>query len=1256
MKKMGKTLSALLALSLMAQGGLAARAENTELFSEDFERSGFVTNEADGTSDWYSSLGYGFSEDTSIVHDGEKSLSLSDAMTIIKYRGSKSVGNYVYEFWFYDDGNVGTGMVDLTGTTADGTVKSEQILFGPKQGAWGTRYILGPYQATDFDRTVGWHHVVLDTTTNGKLTAYVDGKAQSMVQNKSVSVYNVTGIEFMNKWYAGKGYKFNIDSMKAYNSYDEVPLYRKTVMESIKFDSGIDAEGADDIVLSDGDLNISFSTDMSAAEETNFKLLKRVSSSNNDAEYEDASFTLNAADSRSVSLSIDELEADTTYRLAFSGLKTAEGKKIADDFITFTTYDDLTWNREGLKGLVFEDGFENTEFGDNWTASEGITLSSARVHDGSQAMVLNNFSNSGANIQYTGEQKMGNYAYSFWFYDPYQGADFASKGSSGCSLADLTGTNADGSSITQKAMFGVKHDAYYGNYIMANTQTSGISRTQGWHYVVMDASTAGKLTVYVDGVASPAKGIHNPVTGFRIFSGWNKAAVNFVYDNFRVFKTYENVPVYKTNIIDAVKFDDGRNADGAADIIKIDKNINVTFKKAMNVIGEDNIELLSRDISSETDSDFAAAGFSIVSSDENGFTVSVDDMQPSKEYRLRFKNFTAADGTLMADDFISFKTAENIDLAQSVVEKIAFDNGVRIPSVGIPETFGDLIVHFSEKMNPDTINSDTVVITKADGTVINYLANMSDNAYTVNSASLGLEPESTYTVKITQGAKTETGNYAMQDEEFSFTTSKDLAHQDPIFAEDFEGDVTLTQNNTKTVTDNVHGGEKAIGIGRGGYVKYDTSACPNAVYEAWLYDTGDGSDNIVLHINGTDASGNAKTRQFGTKNGWGNKYWINGDILLGERSAGWHRFIIDFRNPDEVDYYIDDELVATRKEDIQKVSDVSIYNQFNNGYMYADDMKIWNAVDYDVISRIEENKAFICDENYNSVLGYKAGDKVYIALNVSNQQPELQEAVLLVAEYENGVLKNVYSSEDTWIPAGESVNLRTEYTIPDNFENIQLKAFCWDSKKTMKALMPASDPKGVTAVFLGGSITAGTGASETAKNYVSLVGNYMKNTYGAGSEVNIVNSGVGGKGSAFGVSYFDSYVAKYAPDVLFVEYAVNDRVLSEAEVTASMEKLVEKAYALAKRPQIVFIYTATYRLDACTSWHQVVADKYSIPSINLQSALEEKVNADIAADPSIETTWKNNGMPYLSDGVHPTDLGYAFYAENIINALKADIK
>ena len=71
MKKMGKTLSALLALSLMAQGGLAARAENTELFSEDFERSGFVTNEADGTSDWYSSLGYGFSEDTSIVHDGE---------------------------------------------------------------------------------------------------------------------------------------------------------------------------------------------------------------------------------------------------------------------------------------------------------------------------------------------------------------------------------------------------------------------------------------------------------------------------------------------------------------------------------------------------------------------------------------------------------------------------------------------------------------------------------------------------------------------------------------------------------------------------------------------------------------------------------------------------------------------------------------------------------------------------------------------------------------------------------------------------------------------------------------------------------------------------------------------------------------------------------------------------------------------------------------------------------------------------------
>ena len=89
----------------------------------------------------------------------------------------------MYEFWFYDDGNVGTGMVDLTGTTADGTVKSEQILFGPKQGAWDTRYILGPYQATDSTQNArGWHHVVLDTTTNGKVTAYVDGKAQSMVK------------------------------------------------------------------------------------------------------------------------------------------------------------------------------------------------------------------------------------------------------------------------------------------------------------------------------------------------------------------------------------------------------------------------------------------------------------------------------------------------------------------------------------------------------------------------------------------------------------------------------------------------------------------------------------------------------------------------------------------------------------------------------------------------------------------------------------------------------------------------------------------------------------------------------------------------------------------------------------------------------------------------------------------------------------------------------------------------------------------
>ena len=1261
MKKVRKLLSILAAVSIILPAVPKAFAEDTQIlyYEQSFDEETLPSDWSLGGTQDVQIENY-VSVSDKVYHSGGRSLEVKDGPwekeAYAVYSGEEALGAKVYAFWYYDPSAIQGSSVyaELTGLKEDGTPIDQRAMFGVKTGAYGGTYIGGDTYGTGVSRTKGWHFIVMDAASNaGRLTIYMDGKITNVNQRSLREMTTITGIRFMHKFNSATGEKFYFDDLKVYDNIDMVPLHMSNVVSDMKFESGVNVSGASDVVLSDGDIVIGFSQNMAVPTKDNFTLLKKSADSLSDADYTAANITLKDADSTHVTLSVDNIEADTVYRLEFNGLETEEAKNVEPDFISFTTYDDLNWDRTTPKGLIYTENFDENL--DDWIVSnsEYAYLSDNRYHTGTKSLAINNMSES--KVSYNAETEMGNYVYSFWFYDP--------KLNDGKTLVDLVGVDSEGSSVTQRSMFGIKYPAYGNYYIGANTNTTGVERTVGWHYVVMDASDAGKLTIYVDGkvtnINNYTSGQPAKVTGIEIFHAWDNHGVIVNVDDLRVYKNYENVPVYRTEMIDSITFDDMSNVENAEGVIKNNGNINIKFKKEMSQPTEENFVLLSRNSDSVTDADFIPVAFDLISSNSNTAVIAIDDLQADKEYRLVMNGMRAADETAMADDFIAFKTAYNVELEDSVVEKIAFSNGARIPSVGIPETFGDLIVHFAMDMNTQTLNKDTIILAKEDGTVIDYIANASATEYTINSSSIDLEPSTTYTLTVTQDAETANDNFAKEDYTASFTTSSDLAHQEPIVNEGFEdGAVNWTlgsQMYLNTDSTYAHSGNNSLKAVNG-KAEYSGSVHPNAVYELWLYDTGNVNDAMLLSLAGVDANGNNVSVQLGAKNGYGDNYFIMSDLstgfTVGKRSAGWHRLMIDFTDPEKTKYYIDDEMVYERAEKMVAVKTISVENPWQWPTMYVDDVKIWNVIDYDVISRIEENKAFICDENYNRIVDYNMGDDVYIAVNVNNQQPQNQSVVLAVGEYSNGNLSRVLTSDNIVIPYGESANVSVAYTIPDNFENIELKTFVWDSLDTMRPIMPASNPKEITAVFLGGSITQGTGATSDEKCYVSLVGNYLKQAYGE-ELVTIVNSGVGGKGSDYGSEHFASDVAAYSPDILFVEYAVNDRIRQDTDgVKATMEEIVQKSLALPKTPNIVFIYTTTYQLDACTALHQEVADYYQIESVDLQTALENKVNQDILEDPSIENTWKANGMPYLGDGVHPTDLGYQFYADKIIEALQ----
>ena len=186
---------------------------------------------------------------------------------------------------------------------------------------------------------------------------------------------------------------------------------------------------------------------------------------------------------------------------------------------------------------------------------------------------------------------------------------------------------------------------------------------------------------------------------------------------------------------------------------------------------------------------------------------------------------------------------------------------------------------------------------------------------------------------------------------------------------------------------------------------------------------------------------------------------------------------------------------------------------------------------------------------------------------------------------------------------------------------------------------PFEGKKEINVVFLGGSITEGHCASEKSKCYAGLCAEWFKNKFSS-QKVNYINVGVGGTGSGFGAVRMDRDVIANNPDMLFVEFAVND---GNSDSRATMESIVRKALGMKNVPYIVFLYTAnkTYTVDV--SYHEEVAKYYGIPTINLQDALKEKISG---ANPV------EKGL--FLDGVHPLDGGFAIYAETITEKLSDD--
>lgn len=182
-----------------------------------------------------------------------------------------------------------------------------------------------------------------------------------------------------------------------------------------------------------------------------------------------------------------------------------------------------------------------------------------------------------------------------------------------------------------------------------------------------------------------------------------------------------------------------------------------------------------------------------------------------------------------------------------------------------------------------------------------------------------------------------------------------------------------------------------------------------------------------------------------------------------------------------------------------------------------------------------------------------------------------------------------------------------------------------------KVMERAAGGEGITIGFLGGSITQGSLASRQENCYASRVFNWWSSQF---PNVKFINAGIGGTTSQFGAARVGEDLLQYGPDLIFVEFSVNDDY--SALFRETYEGLVRRI--LHSGAAVMLIHNVRYdNMVSAEDIHLEIGRHYSLPCVSMRSTIYPEVAA--GRIPKRQIT---------PDDLHPNDTGHELVA-SVIN-------
>ncbi len=200
--------------------------------------------------------------------------------------------------------------------------------------------------------------------------------------------------------------------------------------------------------------------------------------------------------------------------------------------------------------------------------------------------------------------------------------------------------------------------------------------------------------------------------------------------------------------------------------------------------------------------------------------------------------------------------------------------------------------------------------------------------------------------------------------------------------------------------------------------------------------------------------------------------------------------------------------------------------------------------------------------------------------------------------------------------------------------------------------------KDLTVAYYGGSVTNGTGVSDTSKSWRGLIGQWLENNFD--NNINNVNLAIGGTGSKYGAYRLNHNVISLKPDLIFVEFSINDfydywtEKADGQEYSIRFESIIRNIRTELPECDIITILTTEKshvninqagELHAQAKEHEMICEAYNVPSIHVGRAISDKVGAGWTDEKWGEYFY--NSSTNSLDIVHPNEKGYEVYYEVI---------